>query len=139
VVNYLKDFVNWFILKPNLDVKNLSLKIAEREIWRCSVGVNVGTEIDGKNSTNQIEKKLFTRPVLILKKLSQYSIIGIPLTRSSKIGTWYYPIKLKDENSSLLFSKIRMSDSRRFQRKIEKISDSEFEKIKKKLIKFIQK
>jgi mRNA interferase MazF len=137
--SYAKDFTAWFNLKPILDAKQSVPPIAEREIWWCSVGVNVGTETDGKNSPNSTRKVQFTRPVLILKKLSRFTFVGIPLTSKDKKGSWYYPIKLKNRQSNLILSQTRSFDTRRLQRKIEKISDSQFLQIKKTYLKFLEK
>ena len=133
----MKDFLSWFNLKPILDNKQTVPPFANQEIWWCSIGVNVGTEIDGKNSSTSLSKSQFTRPVIILKKLSRFNFIGIPLTSKNKIGSWYFPLKMKDKESNLLFSQVRTFDSRRLQRKIEKISDTQFSQIKKSYLKFL--
>ncbi len=48
----------------------------------CGFGENVGIEINGKND-------LFSRPVLVFKKFSQYGFLGIPLTSQPHEGTRY--------------------------------------------------
>jgi hypothetical protein len=61
----MKYFDLWNTAKQNLDIKILDEKfrVHEREIWWCSMGVNIGDEEDGKN-------ELFERPVLILRKFN---------------------------------------------------------------------
>lgn len=49
----------------------------ERDIWWCAVGENVGTEVCGKG-------KNFSRPVLVLKRLSRRNFFGLPMTTKSK-------------------------------------------------------
>ena len=68
-----KDFDNWGVVKKRLNcIRNLRT-FNEREIWWCSVGLNIGYEIYGKN-------ELFNRPVLIIKKFSSSIFLGLPLT-----------------------------------------------------------
>ena len=51
--------------------------IKERDIWWCSIGVNIGDEIDGKN-------ELFHRPVLILKKFSSELCLVAPTSAMAR-------------------------------------------------------
>ena len=77
-----KHFEEWIQLKEKLHFNSKIPSIREGEIWLCSFGENVGTEINGKSSR-------FTRPVLIMKKLSRLGFMGIPLTSQEKTGSWY--------------------------------------------------
>jgi len=44
-----KDFINWIQQKISLDREDRVIPFREREVWRCSVGVNLGCESNGKN------------------------------------------------------------------------------------------
>ena len=77
-----KHFEEWIQLKEKLHSKGKAPRIRQGEVWWCSLGENVGVEINGKSAR-------FTRPVLIMKKLSRYGFMGIPLTSQSKTGSWY--------------------------------------------------
>jgi mRNA interferase MazF len=59
---YEKNFEGWSKFKQKLDAHETprSLYFHEREIWWCSLGINVGSEFDGKN-------ELFERPAVIVK------------------------------------------------------------------------
>jgi len=70
-------FKNWFHLKINLWHKEKQLFFKEKELWWCSVGVNLGEEIFGKGVK-------FTRPVLIFKKFTSNSFLGLPITKQEK-------------------------------------------------------
>ncbi|MEK7175591.1 MAG: hypothetical protein AAB693_02185 [Patescibacteria group bacterium] len=77
----LKDFLKWIKIKGKLhDSNHQPPYFKEREIWWCSVGENVGTEMNGKND-------YFRRSVLIVKKLDRYSFLAIPLTTNQKKGS----------------------------------------------------
>ena len=60
----MKDFNGWNIEKQNIEsTKKDTLPFHEREIWWCSIGINLGDEQDGKN-------ELYERPVLVIKKFN---------------------------------------------------------------------
>ena len=59
MVNDEKDFRGWIEVKENVHCAGVFRDIKEGEVWWCSVGENVGVEINGKHS-------LFLRPVLVL-------------------------------------------------------------------------
>lgn len=115
-----KDFDKWNNLKKNIN-NDKPRYVSEREIWFCSVGLNVGSEQDGKN-----EK--FERPVLVIKKISINTFIGVPLTSNKKKGSWYLP--LESTNSSAIITQIKLFDTRRLIRKIKLISIDEFNLVK---------
>ncbi|MDR0299066.1 MAG: hypothetical protein LBI13_03170 [Streptococcaceae bacterium] len=51
---YQKEFDFWNNEKKHLNNREKAFYVKEREIWYCSLGVNVGYEIDGKHE--QFEK-----------------------------------------------------------------------------------
>jgi mRNA interferase MazF len=120
----LKDFLSWFRLKPKIDQKIKSPLFQEREIWWCSVGVNIGCETDGKNG-------LFERPVLIFKKYNHNQFLGFPMTTANKTGKFYSNISTQKQESRVMLSQLRVFDSKRLIRKMTKLTSLEFEKVKK--------
>lgn len=74
-----KDFDSWNNLKKNINNRDL-IYTSEREVWFCSVGLNVGSEQDGKNEN-------YERPVLVIKKVTLNTFIGVPLTSNKKKGS----------------------------------------------------
>ncbi len=78
-----KDFGKWHILKTDLQRREGGPFFAKREIWICSVGLNLGHEEDGKGDR-------FLRPVVIFKKFTSDLFWGIPLTSSDKSGPSHY-------------------------------------------------
>jgi len=122
-----KDFDNWNKLKKKINSRN-PIYVSERDIWFCSVGLNVGSEQGGKH-------ELFERPVLVIKKVTSNTFIGVPLTSNKKKGSWY--VEIESTNSSAIISQIKLFDTRRLARKIGVISIEEFEIIKNKLKNYI--
>ncbi len=112
---YYKDHLSWVKLKQKLDsgIKPPPF-FQEREVWWTSVGVNVGHEIDGKNS-------LFIRPVLILKKFNSWTFLGAPLSTKNKANKYKLPLILKNKVVSVVVSQVRCFSSKRLQDKLSKI------------------
>lgn len=121
-----KDFENWFDVKKGLDALEKAPLFKEREIWWCSVGVNVGYEIYGKGH-------IFTRPVLVLKKFSRFTFFGAPLTSSDKDREGYYSFSYRGRNGAINFEQMRVYDARRLHGKLGRISPEQFQKIKQAL------
>ena len=127
ILGMKKDFDEWNKLKKNIDARN-PIYVSEREIWFCSVGLNVGSEQSGKH-------KLFERPVLVIKTVTSNTFIGAPLTSNKKNGSWY--VEIQSTSSSAIISQIKLFDTRRLARKIGVVSIEEFKIIKNKLKDFI--
>lgn len=127
--NYLEKLSSWFKLKSVLGVKEKPVLFREREIWWCSIGINIGDEQNGKNES-------FNRPVLILRKITKTSFVGLPMTSKSKTGSWYVPITLHAKTSIVLLHQIRLWDSRRLSSKIGQLDWKDFNEVKKRFMKF---
>ena len=76
------DFPGWHRQKEQLHAQHHTPTFQEREIWWCSVGVNVGHEMDGKN-------QFYNRPVLIMRKFNPHIFFGVPLTTKMKQNPYY--------------------------------------------------
>ena len=78
-----KDFDGWNTNKKHLDKIDQPVFFREREIWWCSIGINVGHEQDGRGSD-------YRRPVLVLRKFNRWLFIGVPLSLQIKPNNPYY-------------------------------------------------
>lgn len=120
----MKNFNEWNKKKVDID-KNIEYNHPkEKEIWWCSVGLNIGTEVYGKGND-------YTRPVLIINAAGSESFIGIPL--SSKIKNKKYSCIIKTDDKKLhtaLVYQIRSFDKRRLTKKIYDLSADEYLKVK---------
>ncbi len=109
-----KDFDRWNALKKSLENK-VSVFCNERELWWCSVGVNIGTETCGKN-------ELFERPVLILQVYNKNSIRIVPITSKVKNDRFHTPIEYQGMFGWAILSHAKTISSKRLQRKLYKIN-----------------
>lgn len=55
-----------------------------REIWWCTVGVNVGNELDGTGQHHD-------RPVLIIRPFNAETFFGVALIGHPRTGRYYFP------------------------------------------------
>lgn len=66
------EFSEWMVVKDRIHKGGAITKFSEGQIWWAALGKNVGVEINGKN-------KDFSRPVVILKKLSHQCFLRFRL------------------------------------------------------------
>lgn len=124
MLDYLLYFKNWFRVKVLLwekDSKKIVFK--QGDIWWCSIGMNIGEEIFGKS-----EK--FTRPVLIYKKFTSNSFLGLPLTSRDKNGSWYVEISLHEKISKVMLNQARIFDKKRLASKMGSLDDTDMKKVR---------
>jgi len=128
---YEKDFDGWNQEKQHLHHHGFeSLPFHEREVWWCSIGVNVGDEQDGKN-------EFFERPVLVVKKFNRKIAWVVPMSTKAKEGTYYYQLQHEGRIFSVILSQLRLVSVKRFRRFIRKISPKQFAEISRALASFI--
>ncbi len=129
--DHKKDFLNWHKSKAEIDETRMRPFFHSREIWWCSIGLNVGFEQDGKG-------KNFNLPVLIIKVFSREVFVCVPLTTKLKNGIYYHSLDLGDGIlQSVILSQIRLLDSKRLQEKITTIDKKQFDEIKKAVIRLL--
>lgn len=119
-----KRFLKWIGLKERLDQSTHEPPLVSRgDIWWASVGKNVGSEINGKNN-------LFSRPVVVLKKLARGFYFIVPTTTQIREGTWYIPFCHQETGMIACLHQARAIDHRRLSSKIGTIDDEDFARIK---------
>lgn len=122
----IKDFQTWNIFKIKLNDFHITPTFKEREVWWCSIGVNVGHEEDGKSNR-------FNRPVLVIKKFNKHLFWGVPLTTKIKEIEHYHKFYFDDVEQCAMLTQMRLLDSKRITHKIGRLAENEFKDIKSKL------
>jgi mRNA interferase MazF len=125
-----KNFNDWNEVKKKIDRNQKPPFFNEREIWWCNIGLNIGSEIYGKGQT-------FTRPILIIRKFSQNSLLALPLTTKVKDRFSYYKFSFKEKEICAALSEIKKIDSRRLADKIGELSNAKFDDVKREVGKII--
>lgn len=129
-----KPFDQWNALKKRLNAKAHSSTVYyyEREIWWCSIGINIGVETDGKNAT-------FERPVLILKKFNKDMFWAVPMTMKEHRSIHFQRITHDRGTSLACLSQLRSISSKRLLRKIGMVPMDEFLSLRRNIAAYIQK
>lgn len=118
-----KRFKEWIILKEKIHNIARIRTIREGEVWWAALGENVGVEINGKNDG-------FTRPILVFKKLSRFSFLGVPLTTQEHYGTWYSSFEFKNKKQFAALSQIRILSVSRLNKRMGMLTHSDFDVVK---------
>lgn len=120
-----KNFQKWHNKKEALDKEGPRIFFHEREIWWCSLGVNIGFEQDGKGPK-------FQRPVVVLRKFNNQVCLILPITTKLKTNKYYFPIDLGDKRERrIILSQLRLIDGKRFLDKMTTLSKKQFKKLEK--------
>jgi mRNA-degrading endonuclease toxin of MazEF toxin-antitoxin module len=115
-----KDFDAWNTLKKSIQGKKPPRFFCEAEIWWCSIGLNVGTEEDGKNN-------LYERRVLVLKKFNTEQFLALPITDKPRSSADHFQLG----EDSVILSQARVVSSRRLNRQVRFVNAKTFNEIKR--------
>ncbi len=122
----MKDFDGWQPVKKALNDDDRLTMFKERDVWWCSIGVNVGHEQDGKGNN-------FNRPVLVVKKFNNRLFWGVPLTTQIKDIPHYHQFELKGRMQCAMLTHLRLYDAQLLSDRMNRLSENEFENIRLKL------
>lgn len=118
----MKRFLMWINLKQRLhETEHHPPFVTEHEIWWASVGENVGSEINGKSN-------LFSRPVIIYRKLAHGFYLVLPTTTQPKAGSWYVPFRHNARDMVACLHQARTIDYRRLSSRIGKLDEDDFDR-----------
>lgn len=127
--DYLQAFREWFKLKVSLWGKKNHLVFKQGDVWWCSIGMNLGEEIFGKG-------RKFIRPVLVFRKFTSNSFLGLPLTTHEKQGSWYVEITLHGKKNWVILNQARILDKKRLTNRLITLDDADFKKVKERFLTF---
>lgn len=123
-----KDFDCWNIHKKTIDIQAERPFYHAREIWWCSMGVNVGNEIDGTG-------KQYDRPVLVLRPFNAESFLGVALVGHPRTGPYYFSLgTIVDREAVANLSQLRLFDTKRLIRKIGTLDEDVYRALVRALV-----
>jgi mRNA interferase MazF len=118
-------YSKWIERQKFLQGKSSRPLFHERELWWCSIGLNVGHEENGKGDR-------FARPVVIFRKFSGKTFWGIPVTTQNNTSPFYVSINVGDSLKRwAIISQMRFFDTRRLLGKIGTIGKDDYHFIQK--------
>lgn len=119
-----KEFDLWNTKKKVIHSLSERVYYHEREVWWCSLGINVGFEQDGTG-------KNFDRPVVIIKGFNSNVCFVAALTGKKRAGKYYFYLgRIAGREASAILSQVRLVDTKRLVRKIMTLDEWRFEKLK---------
>jgi mRNA-degrading endonuclease toxin of MazEF toxin-antitoxin module len=122
-----KDFDRWNKHKKRIHEATPRPYYHSREIWWCSVGVNIGNELDGTG-------KELDRPVLVIRPFNAETFFGIALIGHERSGRYYFPLgKIEDRDAVANLSQVRLFDTKRLIRKMGTLDERTFRELSKAL------
>ena len=131
MIEKAKRLLEWISKKISLESGEAALpQFNEGDIWWCSLGENVGTEIGGKGD-------YFRRPVVVLTKLDNRSFIGIPLTSKTKSGSWYFPLERLEPSKTVVIAQARYVDCKRLGAHIGTLTNTRLEQLQDAFIRLV--
>lgn len=133
-------FNKWNEFKKNLQKSERSVYAYPREVWWCSLGINLGSETNGKNEN-------FERPVLVVRVYNKEMMLVIPLTSREKQDKFHFSIPVRSvdsitgieetKNAYVKLTQARVISSKRLARKIDTIPEEFFDGVREALKDFI--
>ncbi len=124
-------FNEWNNLKQEIQDKEITINIKEKNIYFLSLGQNIGTESYGKGDK-------FLRPVIVFKKLGKNYFLGIPLTSKVKDGNYYFTFNRKNgKKNTAMLNQMKTFDAKRVVSFGGKISNNIYENLKVKVEEFL--
>jgi len=123
----MQEYDEWNIIKKEITKKSIKIGIKPREIFWVKIGQNIGDEEYGKG-------KNFTRPVIVIRKLTSGLFIGIPTTTKLKNNDYFHQFKYKTKkenylNVSAMILQFKVFSIKRVTNKIGMVNKEDFKKI----------
>ena len=120
-----KDYQEWHKKKKYIENDRPRVFFAEREVWFCYVGENIGFEQDGKG-------EWYARPCVIMRGFGPDACLVIPLTTSPREHALRVPVgSVEGFQARANLSQIRVVDTRRLTRKICFLDKDRYSKLRK--------
>ena len=121
-------------LKKKANNTQFFLTTKPREIYWVKIGQNIGSEEFGKS-------ELFSRPVIVIRRLTSDLFVGIPTTTSIKDNDYFLPFEYNTKKgivkSSAMLLQIRTFSIKRITDKIGKINVDDFKILEERLVKML--
>ena len=123
---YEKDFDSWNRTKKQINAELRPKQfIRAGEVRWATLGVNIGSEIDGKGHS-------FTRPVIVVHAGNHMAMV-VPLSTKVKTLPGYSPFRWKQRAVSICIHQTRVVSQKRLLRRIGHLPGSRLKQLKKEI------
>jgi mRNA interferase MazF len=117
-----KDFDRWNEKKKRINGSVFIDYVNEREVWWCTLGVNVGSEQDGSSD-------VFERPILVVRKFNKDTVLVVPLTSSPRRTPYHIAVRHAGMEFAAVISQLRLISTKRLARKIYQMDAALFKDV----------
>jgi len=122
---YIKDFDDWISVKKQIHNDERPSFAKSGDVRWASVGVNVGSEIDGKG------KGSHTRPVLVLDIVGKHLALVIPFSTKMHDRAGYVRFPVTEKEMALCVHQMRVVSQKRLLKRIAHLADTRVDHARK--------
>ena len=126
---YHKDYPAWLKVKQRIEKEERKVFIRAGEVRWATLGVNIGSEIDGKGVS-------FTRPVLVIHVIGSHLALVIPLSTKLKDVAGYSKFDWKGTTTALCLHQMRIISQKRILSRKGRVSAKKLRAIKDEVCRF---
>ena len=119
-----KDFERWGNEKARLHETGRGSFLRAGEIRWAAIGVNVGSEIDGKGEGR------YTRPVLVLDVFGKHLALVVPVSIKLHDHPGYLHITIGERTMALCVHQIRVLSQKRIFNRKSKLSNTRLQQVR---------
>jgi mRNA interferase MazF len=118
-----KHFDRWNGEKQKIERTTFADFVHMREVWWCSLGVNIGAEENGN-------EEFFERPVLVVRKFNQDMVLVVPLTSQPKRTPYHFVFPYNGTQVAAVISQLRLVSTKRLKRRMYQMPDPLFDAVR---------
>jgi mRNA interferase MazF len=124
-------FDKWNESKKNTESNIRKVGIKPRELFWVKIGQNIGSEEYGKGAN-------FTRPVIIIRKLTHDLFLGIPTTTSIKNNDYFHSFEFNHKSkgkvtTTAMILQVKVFSTKRLMNRIGMVDKENFKMIQEKI------
>jgi mRNA interferase MazF len=129
---YVKQFDAWAKIKKEVQEEFRKINIDAGDVRWTSIGVNIGSEIDGKGDS-------FCRPALVVNVVGSTVAFIIPMSTKIKNDiAGYLEIEFQGERVSLCIHQSRVVSQKRIMKRIGKVTGNDLKVYKQAIKNFFE-
>lgn len=123
-------FDDWNEAKKITESSDRKVGIKPRELFWVKIGQNIGSEEYGKGEN-------FTRPVIIIRKLTHDLFLGVPTTTTAKHDDEYNHESKGETKTTAMVLQVKVFSTKRLMKRIGMIDKENFKMIQEKIKKLV--
>lgn len=128
-------FDKWNEAKKRTESSIRRVGIKPRELFWVKIGQNIGSEEYGKGAD-------FTRPVIIIRKLTHDLFLGVPTTTSTKNNDYFHSFEFNNKSkgkvtTTAMILQVKVFSTKRLMNRVGMVDKENFKMIQEKIKKLV--